>query len=392
VPSEPEQAGARARPGLDAYRVVLQQRGVAALTATGFLARIPSAAAPIALTLHVVLTLDRGYTGAGLVGAAATVGSAVGAPLLGRRIDRSGARPVLVLTALAQAGFWGAAPWLPFPPLLVGSLLAGALGPPVYAVVRQALVVAVPPARRRPAFALDAMAVETAYVVGPAIGALLALQVSTSAALWAVGGGWFVAGVALLLLDPATGARDRGRRAPPAGVRPGVRLLGALVAALAAVFVVLGSELAVIAALQTSGQADRLPLVHAAWAAASLVGAFAYGAARRAVGAPLLVAGLGIATLPVALGGAWWTYLLLLVPAGLLCAPSMAASTEAVLALAPREAGGLVAGLLGSAQTLGAAVGVPLSGLLIDTASPAVAVLAVAAAGTVLAAIAGLAQ
>ena len=70
------------------YRAVLGLPGVAALTGVGFLARIPSAAAPITLTLHVVLTLGHGWAAAGLVGAAATIGMAIGAPLLGRLVDR----------------------------------------------------------------------------------------------------------------------------------------------------------------------------------------------------------------------------------------------------------------------------------------------------------------
>ena len=65
-----------------------------------------STATGVTLTLHVVLDLDRGYGAAGLVGAAVTVGAAIGGPLLGRLVDRRGLRPVLVLTAIAEAIFW----------------------------------------------------------------------------------------------------------------------------------------------------------------------------------------------------------------------------------------------------------------------------------------------
>lgn len=381
------------RRGPNPYREVLALPGVAALTAVGFLARIPAAAAALTLTLHVVRTLDHGYAAAGAVGAAATVGMAIGAPLLGRVIDRRGLRPVLVLTVLVQTAFWAGAPWLGYPALLGGALLGGVFGLPVSSVIRQSLVVVVPGERRRPAFALDAMSVETTYIVGPALGALLALQVSTPVALWTVGAGWIASGIALLVLDPPirSARPSADRPAGPVRDRLGLGLVAALVAATAAVFVVLGSELAVIAGLETSGQAGWLPLVNAVWCLASLTGGFAYGAARRTVPLPLLVAGLGAATLPVALAGPWWSYALLLVPAGLLCAPALAATAEAATALAPEHVRGFVSGLHSSANTLGAAMATPVAGLLVDVASPAVAILTVAVIGTTLAGLAAVA-
>jgi MFS family permease len=380
--------------GAAAYRDVLRLPGVAALTAVAVLARLPSSAAPVTLTLHVVLTLDHGYTSAGLVGAAATVGMAIGAPLLGRLVDRRGLRTMLALALCAEAVFWTAAPWLPYPALLVGALLGGLLGIPVYSVTRQSLAAMVPPAQRRPAFALDSMSVEVSYILGPAVGTLLALQLSTSTAMWVVGAGWVASGVALFALDPPTrAARGSGAAEPVPRVRDwlDLRLVGALLATTAAVFLVFGTELSMIAGLQLSGQAGWLPLVNAVWCLASLTGGFVYGAARSARSLPLLVAMLGVATLPVALGGPWWSYALLLVPAGLLTAPSLAASSEAVSRLAPEPARGVVTGLHGSAITMGGALGTPLAGLLIDTASPSAAVLVIGSVGIAVAALVGLA-
>jgi MFS family permease len=97
-----------------------------------------------------------------------------------------------------------------------------------------------------------------------------------------------------------------------------------------------------------------------------------------------------VAALPAALGGSWWSYALLLLPCGLLLAPSLAASSEAVSRLAPEHARGVVTGLHGSAITLGAAAGTPLAGLLIDLASPAAAVLTVGLVGLTVAALARL--
>jgi MFS family permease len=369
--------------GSAAYRAVLALPGVGALTAVSFLARLPASAAAITLTLHVVLTLDRGYAAAGVVGAAATVGMAIGAPLLGRLVDRRGLRTMLVLTLSAQTVFWGGAPFLPYPALLVGALLGGLLGVPVYSVTRQSLAVLVPPARRRPAFALDSMSVEISYIIGPAVGALLVLQMSSTAAMWTVGAGWLVAGGALMLLNPPTRVADTASSGPSPPVRQwlDLRLLGALLASTAAVIVVFGTELSMIAGLQLGGNAGWIPMVNAVWCVASLVGGFAYGAARRSRPLALLVGCLGAAALPVALAGPWWSYALLLVPVGLLIAPSMTASAEAVSLLAPEHVRGLVTGLHGSAITIGATVATPLAGVLVDVASPAVAVLTVGSAG-----------
>jgi MFS family permease len=378
--------------GLAAYRAVLALPGVAAVTAVSFLARLPASAAAITLTLHVVLTLEHGYAAAGLVGAAATVGMAIGAPLHGRLVDRRGLRTMLVLTLSAQAVFWGVAPLLSYPALLVGALLGGLLGVPVYSVTRQSIAVLVPPERRRPAFALDSMSVEISYIIGPAVGAVLAVAVSSTAAMWTVGACWLVAGGALILLNPPTRAPAAEDSGPPPPVRQwlDLRLLGALLATMAAVIVVFGTELSMIAGLELGGQAGWIPVVNTVWCVASLTGGFLYGAARRSRSLPLLVGCLGAAALPVALAGPWWSYALLLVPTGLLIAPSMAASAETVSTLAPEHARGLVTGLHGSAITLGATVATPLAGLLVDLASPAAAVLAVGGIGIGAAALVGL--
>ena len=369
--------------GLRAYRAILAIPGVGAVTAVSFLARLPASASAITLTLHVVLTLDHGYAAAGLVGAAATVGMAIGAPLLGRLVDRRGLRTMLVLTLSAQAVFWGVAPLLPYPALLASALVGGLLGVPVYSVMRQSIAVLVPPERRRTAFALDSMSVEISYIVGPAVGALLALQASSAAAMWVIGASWLVSGGALMLLNPPTRGPETAGSGPPPPVRQwlDLRLLGALLATMAAVVVVFGTELSMIAGLEIGGQAGWIPVVNTVWCIASLVGGYVYGAARRSRSLPLLVGCLGAAALPVALAGPWWSYALLLIPVGALIAPSMAASAETVSVLTPEHVRGLVTGLHGSAITLGATIATPLAGLLVDIASPAAAVLVVGAIG-----------
>ena len=74
------------------YRAVLRIPGMRLFMLVALIARIPSTAILTALTLSVVLDRHRGYGAAGLVGAAFTVGLAVGSPLLGRAVDRRGPR------------------------------------------------------------------------------------------------------------------------------------------------------------------------------------------------------------------------------------------------------------------------------------------------------------
>ncbi|WP_161631730.1 MFS transporter [Pseudonocardia asaccharolytica] len=382
-----------ARAGIATYRDVLALPRVGALSLTGFLVRIPASAAAITVTLHVVLGLGHGYAAAGAVGAANTIGMALGAPLLGRLIDRRGLRPVLVLTTCAEIGFWSAAPWLPYPALLAGALLGGLLALPVYSVIRQAIAALVPTERRRPAYALDSMSVELSYILGPAIGTALAVGVSTTVAMIAVGAGYALGGVALCLLNPPTRAeapRDVRRETGPIAEWLTPQLVATLLATTAAAAVIFGSELGVVAALQSSGQAGLIGVVIGAWCLSSLVGGYLYGTAQRSRSLYALVAALGLATLPVALGGPWWTFALLLVPAGLACAPSLTASADTVAALAPERVRGLVTGLQGSAITLGAAFGAPLAGALIDAFSPAAAIATAGLVGVAMAGVAAL--
>ncbi len=375
-----------------AYRTILRLPGVTPLVIVSMVGRLPASGAAITLTLHVVLTLDLGYAAAGLVGAASTVGMAIGAPLLGKVIDKRGLRTIAVLSGVSATAYWTVAPWLPYPVLLAAALVAGVLGLPLFSVVRQSLAAIVPVERRRPAFAIDAMSVELSYIVGPALFTVIALQVSSSVAMWLVGAGWVTASVALWFLNPPTRAPEQEPSASTGRVREwlDLRLVAALLCTMAAVLMIHGTELSMIAGLQTTGQAATIAIVNAVWCVASLTGGFLYGAAHRS--APLfgLAALLGVVTLPVALGGAWWSYALLLIPAGLLIAPSLAASSETVSKLAPENARGVVTGLHASAITIGAATSTPLAGLLIDIASPSAAILTVGCAGITVVGVAAL--
>lgn len=369
------------------YRAVLALPGVARLMVVAMAARTPAVTVGVVLTLHVVLGLGRGYGPAGLVGAAATLGTAAGAPVLGRVVDLYGLRRMLKITTVVQAGYWSAAPWLPYPALLATAFVGGFFMVPVFSVVRQALAAMVPEERRRTAYSLDSMSIELCFMVGPIAAVLLATEFSTRAALTVLGALVVGSGLVLHALNPPV------RSDQPAGAeRPAVRswlspaLVSVLVTSTAAAIVLAGTDVAVVAALQSSGQVGWVGVVLALWGLYSLIGGFVYGGLHRGGSAATLAVLLGVLTIPVGLfGNLWWALGLALVPAGLLCAPTLASMANEMSQLAPESVRGLVMGLQGSAMTVGFAIGAPLGGAVTDASAPLWAFVVTGAAGAVLA-------
>ncbi len=356
------------------YRDTLALPGLRPLLLVAILARVPVAATAVAMTLHV-LDLGHGYFAAGLVGAVLTVGSALGAPLLGRLVDKRGLRPMLLLTTAISALFWGTAPVLPYPVLLGAALVGGLLTLPVFSVVRQSIAALVPPTRRRQAYALDSMSVELSFMIGPAAAVALSTSVSPTLTMYAVGGGIVLAGLTLLVLNPPTRARDEVTTpAQPLPRREWLtpRLIGLLAGGAAGTLVIAGTEVAVVAVLRDAGQVEWTGVVLAFWASYSLVGGFTYGALSRPVPSLSLALLLGLVTIPVGLGsGEWWLLALVLLPSGALTAPTVAATADAVSRLVPASVRGEAMGLHGSAMVVGLALGTPLAGAVIDASAPA---------------------
>jgi MFS family permease len=379
---------------LTPYRRVLAQPGVRPLIVLIMLARIPTTAAGMVLTLYVVLGLHLGYAAAGLVTAATTVGVALGSPLMGRLVDRRGVRRMVLLTGAAAALFWFTAPLLPYPVLLGSAAVAGLLQLPMFGVGRQALTALVPAEQRRTAFSLDSISVELSYALGPAAGVLVATAVSPTAAVLATGATMLLAGAALYLLDPpvrSVAEEDAGEARPARRTWFTPALLGVLVVSAGATLVLSGTEVGVVATLRDSGELGLTGVVFAAWCIASISGGFVHGAVPRSLPPAALLGLLGLLTVPVGIAHQWWALVLALVPAGALCAPTIAATGEAVSRLAPAEVRGEAMGLHGSALTVGIAVGAPLAGAVIDHLSPAWGYAVAGSVGLLLAAVGALA-
>ncbi len=377
------------------YRRTLALPGVRALMVLVFFARVPAAAGGMVLTLQVAVGLRHGYGAAGTAGAVVTIGVAVGASVMGRLIDRFGLRPVLAVTMAGEALFWGLGSQLAYPALLVAGFAGGFLQLPAMSIGRQAIAALVPPDLRRTAYSMDSVSTELAYLVGPAAAVLIATQFSTVTAMYAMAAGIVGVGAALLIVDPAV--RSEAERASGTGERLprrswlGPRMVAVLVIGAGAVFILSGTEVAIVAELRSSDQLAFTGLVVAVWSVVSAVGGIVYGALSRTPGQVTLMALLGLLTVPIGVvSGQWWVLALALVPASALCAPTIAATGDEVSRLAPAGARGEATGMQSSAFTLGAAAGAPLVGFVVDHSSAAwgfavaglggVAVAAVAAA------------
>jgi predicted MFS family arabinose efflux permease len=374
---------------LTPYRETLALPKIVSLLVVATLARIPIAAAAVVLTLHVVEGLHLSYGAAGLVGAAATIGGSLGAPVMGRLIDRWGLRPVLVLTTAAEVIYWLVAQALPYWALLPVAVVGGFLALPAFSVARQAIAALTPESHRLPAFALDSMTTELSFMAGPALGVLIVTTAGSRFAMLTLAVGILLAGVGLWLLDPpvraAHEAQVSGERVPRSSwLKP--RFVAILAVTMAATLVLSGTDVAVVAALRETGQTEWAGLVLSLWALVSLIGGFVYGMIKRGLPMLLLFAPMAVLTIPVGFGGDHWALLaLLLIPAGALCAPTITASTDAISRLIPAGARGEAMGLHNSALTVGVACGAPLAGLAIDNWGPAWGFVAVGSVGVLVA-------
>ncbi|WP_206789596.1 MFS transporter [Amycolatopsis sp. MtRt-6] len=357
-----------------------------------FLARLPMTMSGILMTLYIVTGLGRGYGAAGLVGGGVTLGMAFGAPLLGRCFDRYGLRPVVAVCGIGTTVFWAAAPHLPFEALAVVAVPAGMLSVPAGSLARQVLATLVPPAERRAAYSLDTISIEATFMIGPAAGIAAITAFSPTWTLTALGALFGGTAFLIWLVNPPI-RDDTGTEAAAPGPRPPLRswltgrLVGTLLIAGGALFVLVGTELATLAALRANGDLGVTGLVIAVMCAASILGGIVHGAVKRSLPQGVLMLLLALLVIPVGLADhPWWLLTLVLIPTNLLCAPTLAATTETVSRIAPPQVRGEAMGLQDAFTRLGLAVGGPVVGFAIDHSSPEWGFAAAGVGGLVIAA------
>ena len=266
---------------VDKYRAVLADAGFRSVLLPGLAIKLPVVAIPVALTLPAAVGLGLGFGKAGLLVGTWTLGVAVGSPVQGWVVDRHGLRPVLVIAAVAQAGFWVFAWRMPYPVLLAGAAVSGLTLVSGSTVMRLAVTGLLPEEIRHTAFAVDSVTTEVAYMAGPALCVLAATELSVRAATTGIGV-LLGCGAAALAVRPL-----RVTAVPPGvgeGQRPSLRsvirlpLLAALAMTAAASLVVAGYEVSIVASLRHLGDVTWSGLVLAACGVYSLVGGVVFGA------------------------------------------------------------------------------------------------------------------
>jgi MFS family permease len=359
--------------GLSSYRRLLQNGTVRSVLLLGFFIRVPVWAAFIVLTLHVVDGLDRSYAAAGLVSTVSTIAIAIAGPWRGRSLDRVGLRATIGPQLVVLAVVWSVAPFVPYAALLALAAVGGLANIPIFSVVRQTLISAVPDDDRKAVLSLDALATELSFMVGPVVGVIVATSVDTS---WALLGTQLVAiagGAVLWVANPALVpvAEDPVEGGPEVAAEVGALwrhpvVLAVLAAGAATTIVLTGTDLGVVAALREMDQPDSIGWVLAIWGFGSAVGALVYGALHRPLPVFLLLALLAATTIPVALAGDRLGLAVLLFVCGLFCAPTITASSDALSRAVPVTSLGEAMGWQGVAFTVGSATGAPIAGLAID--------------------------
>jgi predicted MFS family arabinose efflux permease len=290
------------------YVRILRTPRVATIVLGTLIGRMPIGISGLAILLFV-REVTGSFASAGLCAGALALGSAVGAPLQGRLIDRRGVWTLLPLAAVHAAGLlvvWAAGQAdAPTATLAAASLVTGAATPPVSSVLRSRwpFLLADTPELIPGAFALDSVMIELIFVTGPllttavvaTVGPQYALIVSAAAAL---------AGV-LILLAGLRGSPGPGRTAEDARPRglgalaaPGLRTL--VFASLPVGFSLGTIEVVLPAFSAQEGAAELAGVLLAVWSGASGVAGLLWGA--RGANIPLLEAHLRLAwLLPVAI-------------------------------------------------------------------------------------------
>jgi MFS family permease len=366
-----------------AYLEVLADRRARSPILAAAVSRLTPGMIGIGLVL-AVREAGYGYAAAGLVAGAHQLGVGVGSPFQGRLADRLGHARVLVPDAvLYLAGtiaiVVGSSLGWAVPALTALALVTGAVQPPTTPVSRALLGSLFTTGRlRETVFAVNSIAVELGFIVGP-----LAVVVISAA----VGARWAVLGAGLFAAAGAIGyARTEAVRTavlvPRATGRAGALEsvgLRVMVVAYVAIAASFGTfDLVAAAVAERSGVPSAAGTLISIIAFGSLIGGLVYGA-RVWPGTPLVrmrvmvvVFALGLAVVPFVLGRLGLLGGVLLV-VGASIGPMNISAFQLIDDLSPPSARAEAQSWTQASVFLGSAAGAAMGGVLIDVAGPAVA-------------------
>ena len=368
---------------LTSYRRVLAEPGTLRFSATGLVARLPMSMVSLGIVL-LVSSATGSYGLAGSVSAAYLLANAVLAVVQGRLIDGLGQSRVLpvatavfavalaLLMTAVQAG------WPQWSAYVLAAVSGGAL-PSVGSCVRARWSYALTaPADVQTAYALEAVADEAVFIVGPIIVTVLATTWHPLAGLSvaiACGVAGTLAFTAQRSTEPPAHRHHRAAGARPGLPWPTVAPLAVVSAALGALF---GSaEVTTVAFAGEHGAKAYAGGLLALWALGSMLSGIVTGAIAWRSGPTRRVRwgafALGLAMAPLAFIGSVPVMGLALLVAGCAIAPTLVATVSLVERTVP--AARLTEGIaiVHTGLVAGVAPGATFAGLVIDAhgASPA---------------------
>lgn len=386
------------------YLEILRARHAARLLVGTLVGRLPNGTAAIAVVLFV--RAEGGtYSLAGALAAVYGVANAVGQPLLGRLVDLHGQPrvqlPAAVVSALAMTVF-ALTGVETLAAAYAAMVVAGLFTPPLEGGLRALWPVVLRGEQRvHTAYALDAVAQEVMFTVGPLLVTVCVSVWSARAALVVVNLVGVLGALSVVVSPPSRAWRSQPREAHWLGALRSRGLL-ALLGSFLFVGIALGSiTVAAVSYADGHGGDAVYGWLMASLGLGALVGGTFYGA-RRWTGAPerrlrVLVGLLAVCYLPLMLmpGAPAMTGLTAL--AGLFLAPCIACAFVLVDRYAPSGTVTEAFSWLVTTFTVGASVGTGLAGPVVQAggalwgfavpgAAGAVSLLVLVAVGRVLAA------
>ncbi|GAA2647271.1 MFS transporter [Streptomyces vastus] len=355
------------------YLEILRTRHAARLLAGTLVGRLPNAVAAIAVLLFVRAE-GGSYSLAGALAAVYGVSNAVGQPVLGRLVDLHGQPrvqlPAAIVSALGMAVFaFTGIGALPLAYVLM--VVAGFFTPPLEGGLRALW----PTVLRREdqvhtAYAMDAVAQEVMFTVGPLLITLCVSLWSAQAALLVLNVIGVLGALSVVVSQPSRAWRSAPREAHWLGALRSAGLL-VLLGAFLFVGIALGSiNVAAMSYADDNGGDVTYGWLMAAIGLGALVGGTVYGA-RQWSGAPgrrllVLVALLAVFYVPLMLTPGAVAMTALIALSGLFLAPCIACAFVLVDHHAPRGTVTEAFSWLVTTFTVGMSVGTGLAGPVVE--------------------------
>ncbi|MEV7342387.1 MFS transporter [Streptomyces sp. NPDC093544] len=355
------------------YVEILRARHAARLLTGTLIGRLPNATAAIAVVLFI--RAEGGtYSMAGALAAVYGVANAVGQPLLGRLVDLYGQPRVQLPAALVSAlgmALFAFSGTDPLPLAYVAMVVAGLFTPPLEGGLRALW----PSVLRKEeqvhtAYAMDAVAQEIMFTVGPLLVTLCVALWSAQAALLVLNVIGVLGALSVVVSPPSRAWRSAPREAHWLGALRSAGLV-ALLGAFLFVGIALGSITVAAVSYSDSHGGDAVyGWLMAGIGLGALVGGTVYGA-RQWTGAPerrlrLLVALLAVCYVPLLLVPGPVAMTALTALAGVFLAPCIACAFVLVDRHAPKGTVTEAFSWLVTTFTVGASVGTGLAGPVVE--------------------------